>query len=276
MEAPQISILMTVFNTAQFLSEAIESVFNQRSTRTWELIIVDDGSTDGSLGIAQRYAADYPQHVFVLQHPNGQNLGISRSRNLALRYARGARLAFLDSDDVWLPDHCETLSSMLDARPEIVLVYGAAERWVDYDSPFDDGAARAANWGRNYLPPLLPDGRCCGVLCPGVLVDLFTKDESFCPCICSVMVLTQTAREVGGFCDAFRGLYDDQTFHAKISLRFRIYALDVCVARYRQHDRSCCALARMDKSAMEEERKRFTSFLSAQLFRAETVSEDTR
>ena len=140
---------MTVYNTAQFLPEAIESVFAQQTERTWELLIVDDGSTDASLSIAQRYEAIYPERVYVLQHWEGYNRGISCSRNLALRRARGARLAFLDSDDVWLPHHLETLALLLDAEPGIAMVYGAAERWVDHRLRFNEAAARVASWGTN-------------------------------------------------------------------------------------------------------------------------------
>jgi glycosyltransferase involved in cell wall biosynthesis len=261
---PQISVLMTVYNTAGFLRDAIESVFAQQTERTTELLIVDDGSTDSSFSIAQRYAVDYPQYVRVFQHPEGRNLGISRSRNLALRHARGAHLAFLDSDDVWLPHHCETLSSALDTTPGVAMVYGAAERWVDHRLPFDEAKARAASWGYNYLPPLFPKGECGGILRRGVLVRWYTADESFCPCICSVMVRTDAARAVGGFCDDFRGLYDDQAFHAKISLSYQVRALDTCVARYRQHDQSCCALAKTNVSTKEKERKRFSDFLDQQ------------
>jgi glycosyltransferase involved in cell wall biosynthesis len=264
MDLPQISVLMTVYNTARFLSEAIESVFAQQTARSWELLIVDDGSSDASLSIALRYATNYPDRVSVLQHPGGKNRGISCSRNLAMKHARGSRLAFLDSDDVWLPHHCETLASVLDAQPDIAMVYGAAERWVDYQLPFNDAASRTAYWGRNYLPPLFPAGQYGGVLPSGALVEWFTNDESLCPCICSVMVDARVARQVGGFCDAFRGLYDDQTFHAKVSLRSSVYALDVCVARYRQHDRSCCAVAKTDDIATKKERSRFLSFLGEQ------------
>ena len=79
------------------------------------------------------------------------------------------------------------------------------------------------------------------------------------------MVVAQTARAVGGFCDAFRGLYD-QAFHAKLSLRFPVYAVDITVARHRQHDHSCCARAKVDKSTTEKERHRFLSFLDEQRF----------
>ena len=200
---------MTVYDADHFLSEAIESVPVQETRRTWELLIVDDGSTDSSRDTAQRYASRYPEQVRVLQHAFGRNLGISSSRNVALRHARGARLAFLDSDDVWLPHHCETLAGVLKYDPDLAMVYGAAGRWVSHDLPFDDSASRAASWGCNYLPPLLPAGQQGGILPPGRLIDWFSADQSLCPCICSIMVTAEAALAVGGFCDAFRGLYDD-------------------------------------------------------------------
>lgn len=261
--APEISILMTVYNTEEFLGEAIESVLRQQTLRRWELLIVDDGSTDSSLNIAQRYAARHPDRITVLQHPSRRNLGISVSRNLALSHARGRRVAFLDSDDVYLPHHCETLAAVLDTFPKVAMVYGAAERWVHHSLPFDEIAARAARWGQNYLPPLVPSGRRAGRLSPGTLVKWFQADESLVPCICSVMVTRQSALAVDGFCDTFRGLYDDQAFHAKMSRRFPIYALDTCVARYRQHPRSCCAAARTNPGLRDQEKRRFISFMNS-------------
>ena len=216
---PEISVLMTVYNTAGYLAEAIDSILAQRTTRAWELSIVDDGSSDGCLEIAQAYAAAHPERIHLLRHRGGGNRGISASRNLALRHAQGELLAFLDSDDVWLPHHLETLDAAMQACPEADMVYGSAERWVDFSLAFDEDFARSSEWGRNYLPPLIPRGEAAGLLPRGQLLSWFQADESLVPCICSVMVRTAAARAVGGFCNAFRGLYDDQAFHARMSLQ---------------------------------------------------------
>jgi glycosyltransferase involved in cell wall biosynthesis len=256
---PKISILMTAHNSAQYLAEAIDSILQQQTLFTWELIFVDDGSIDDSLGIAQGYAHSFPSSVHVFTHPNGRNHGISASRNLALQQAKGELLAFLDSDDVWLPHHLETQAALLDSMPEVVMVYAGAERWVDFSAPFDEARSRAATWGSNYLPPLVRAGESAGLLTRGRLLQWFLKDQSLVPCICTVMLRTAVARSVGGFCDEFRGLYDDQAFHAKVALGHDVYANDCCVARYRQHAKSCCARARQEKTT---ERERFRSFLS--------------
>ncbi len=258
---PDVSVLMTVYNTGRYLPEAIESVLTQQTTRTWELILVDDGSTDGSLQIAQSYAFRFPQCIRVLQHEGGRNRGISCSRNLALAHAAASYCAFLDSDDVFLPHHLETQCCLLDALPEVAMVYAGAERWVHFDRPFNEAAAGRAWWGRNYLPPLVPAGERAGLLAPGVLLQWFFENESMVPCICTVLVRTAAARAVSGFCDDFRGLYDDQAFHAKIAQRYRIYANDVCIARYRQHPDSCCARGEREKADRFRENDRFHNFL---------------
>lgn len=254
---------MTVYNTEAYLREAVDSVFAQQTSRTWELILVDDGSSDGSLPLAFELQAQHPGQVRVLRHPGGANCGISKSRNLALSHARGVNIAFLDSDDVWLPIHLETLSAVLDRRPGIAGVFAEAERWFEFDRPFHEATARAAWWGRNYLPPLLPPAQPSGLVLPGELVEWFLQDESLVPCICSVMVRARAARAVGGFVDDFQGLYDDQAFHAKLSLRYPLYAEPTPVARYRKHSASCCARGEADDAVRMEERGRFLHFLDS-------------
>ena len=261
-EAASISILMTAFNSARYLAESIESVLLQQTSRTWELLFVDDGSTDETLTIARRYAESLPERIRVFTHPVHLNRGISASRNLALRSASAPVVTFLDSDDVWLPNHLETQAALLDKMPDVTMVYAAAERWVDFSLPFDERSSREADWGSNYLPPLVPAGRSTGLLPHGELLRWFREDESLVPCICTVMVRTAAARSVGGFCEDFTGLYDDQAFHAKIARRYAVYAHDVCVARYRQHTASCCAQARIDPQVQQTERARFENFVS--------------
>ena len=270
----RVSILMTVYNSALYLAEAIESVLEQRTSCPWELVIVDDGSQDLSLSIAKAYRARFSARVKVLQHPGGANCGISASRNLALRHASGSTIAFLDSDDVWLPHHLTTLTALLQRHPEVAAVYANAERWVHFSQPFDAVASPRAWWGSNYLPPLLPEGERGGVLSPGTLLQWFLRDEAKVPCICSMVVRTEAARAVGGFVNDFRGLYDDQAFHAKISLRYRMYAETSCVARYRQHGTSCCATEGKSSVVRQAERARFLSFVGhyAKLARSEELS----
>lgn len=96
-----VSIIMPSYNTASFISESIQSVLAQ-SYKDWELIIVDDCSTDNSMEVIRSF--NEPR-LKLLQ--NKKNSGAAISRNYALREAKGKWIAFLDSDDTWVPEKLE-------------------------------------------------------------------------------------------------------------------------------------------------------------------------
>ena len=93
-----ISIIVPVFNTEKYLTEAIQSVISQSYT-DWELILIDDGSTDSSPDICERFSSEY-ENIKVLHKPNG---GLSSARNKGLEIATGDFIFFLDSDDILPP-----------------------------------------------------------------------------------------------------------------------------------------------------------------------------
>jgi glycosyltransferase involved in cell wall biosynthesis len=97
---PLVSIVTPVYNAARWLQETFESVRSQTLT-DWEMICVDDGSTDGSLAILEKASAEDPRFRVMRMPSNG---GPSEARNLALSAARGRFIAFLDADDLWLPE----------------------------------------------------------------------------------------------------------------------------------------------------------------------------
>src|SRR5215475_5728613 len=99
-DQPLVSVVIIFLNAECFIQEAIESVFAQ-AYPAWELLLVDDGSSDASTTIAQRYAEQHRHQVRCLEHPGHANRGMSASRNLGIRNARGPYIAFLDADDVW-------------------------------------------------------------------------------------------------------------------------------------------------------------------------------
>lgn len=98
-----VSVIMPSYNTAKYIAESIESVINQTYPH-WELIIVDDCSTDDTDSVVAKYLSD--GRIRYLK--NEKNSGAAISRNYALREAKGKWIAFLDSDDVWLPEKLET------------------------------------------------------------------------------------------------------------------------------------------------------------------------
>lgn len=98
-----VSIVMPAHNSGKVLADAVESVIAQTFEK-WELLIVDDASTDGTLGIARRFA-DSDSRIRVIQLK--EKAGVAAARNAAIAAAKGRYLAFLDSDDLWLPRKLE-------------------------------------------------------------------------------------------------------------------------------------------------------------------------
>lgn len=111
MHHPQISVIMPAFNTIRWLGQAVESVRLQTGV-SWELLIIDDGSTDGTRELAEQYAAS-DKRVRVLKNEGGKGAG--GARNTGMRAARAERYMFLDSDDVFLPGALEALYTVLEA-----------------------------------------------------------------------------------------------------------------------------------------------------------------
>jgi glycosyltransferase involved in cell wall biosynthesis len=119
-----ISVVIPVLNRHSQLMAAVESV-RQQADQDWEILIVDDGSTDGSLEVAVRLQESDPR-IRPLIHPHRMNLGPGASRNLGVEAARGEIVAFLDSDDCFVPDTFNTLLVAFNRFPDVPVVYGRA------------------------------------------------------------------------------------------------------------------------------------------------------
>jgi glycosyltransferase involved in cell wall biosynthesis len=112
-----VSIVMAAKNYARFLPEAVESVLAQTFT-DWELLIIDDGSTDDTPDAVQAFLAD-PR----VKYTRADRLGQSRAKNLGIRLAQGEFIAFLDADDAWEPAKLEKQLPLFHNRPEVGVVY---------------------------------------------------------------------------------------------------------------------------------------------------------
>lgn len=120
-----ISVIIPVYNGERYLAEAIESVLAQTRSPD-EIIIVDDGSTDDSAAVARRYAS----LARLVQQPN---LGAGAARNRGVEAAQGAWLAFLDADDLWLPDKLTRQMALFEADPDLATAYGGVEQFISPD-----------------------------------------------------------------------------------------------------------------------------------------------
>lgn len=104
-----VSIITPAYNAARFVEETVRSVLNQ-THREWEMLIVNDCSKDDTWSVLQRLAREDPRIRPIAHETNG---GPARARNTALRAARGPYVAFLDSDDLWLPEKLERQLALL-------------------------------------------------------------------------------------------------------------------------------------------------------------------
>ncbi len=120
---PTVSVVVPMYNAARFIEQCVASVQAQ-TVSDWELLIVDDGSTDESLAIATRFA-DQDARLRVLPVQPGTPRGVSRARQRGVDRARGEFVAFLDADDVFFPEKIERQVSALRNQPECVLCHTA-------------------------------------------------------------------------------------------------------------------------------------------------------
>jgi glycosyltransferase involved in cell wall biosynthesis len=211
---PAVSVIMAAYNVEPYLTAAMQSVRRQ-TFRDFELIVIDDGSTDQSYELALKNAAGDPR-VRVLQKPNG---GISSARNVGLRASSGELIAFLDSDDMWDPPFLQAQVDVLASHPEIDLVSGNA--WF----------LRGTAMGRPARPS--PDHRPL----PNLLNII--QDEN------AVFIMTVFRRHVyetiGGFDENLK-TNEDYDFWLRAAIAgFRFARNDQPMAHYRQRADSLSA-----------------------------------
>lgn len=233
---PLVSCIIPVWNAEPFLHEAIESVVGQTYAE-WELVLVDDGSTDASPAIIDRAVASDPDRVHVLRHPGGGRRGVTATRNLGIRNARGSYVAFLDADDIWLPSKLGDQVALLAAHPSAAMVYGRTIFW----NRWRDGDGGAVEDGLTDLV-VAPDR----VVDPPHLVELFLRNETAVCTVNSVMVRREVIDAVGGFDESFPDFYEDFVLWIKVALRWPIYVSGHTWDRYRQHPGNACAMAERD------------------------------
>ncbi|HET9798430.1 MAG TPA: glycosyltransferase family 2 protein [Gemmatimonadaceae bacterium] len=224
---PLVSAILIFLNGRRFLGEAIESVLAQRYGE-WELLLVDDGSTDGASDIAREYAERHAGRIRYLEHAGHRNLGMSASRNAGLREARGHFVALLDADDVWLPEKLATQVALMAEQPAAQMTFGPTRFWFGWTGSSADAARDSIRALR--APP--------GLHRPPGMLRLFLAGRALTPATCSVLIRRDALAATGGFEERFTGLYEDQAFFVKAFLKLACYVTTDVLDLYRQHDTS--------------------------------------
>lgn len=226
---PRVSAIIIVYNGDRYLAEAIDSVLAQ-TFPDWELIIADDGSSDRSGEIARDYAARHPEHIRAIAHPDGGNHGMSATRNLGIAAARAPLIGFLDCDDIWLSSKLAEQVELLDRHPDAQMIYGRTLIWHSWQS---------GNASHDFFYDLgtAPDR----VIAPPQLLTLLLENKSQTPTTCNALMRSDFLRQLGGFENRFRGMFEDQVFFAKALLEAPAYLSSRNWAQYRQHGESFSA-----------------------------------
>lgn len=223
--APTVSVVLIFYNDERFLPEAVASVFDQTYT-DWELILADDGSTDGSSTFARRCAAEHPDRVVYVDHVDHTNRGPSATRNLGVRVSRGRYVAVLDSDDVWEPDKLREQVAVLEANPGVGLVVGASRYWWGWAGEEAAGRDRVMAIGADpdrAHPP------------PDLALQLYPLGRGVSPCPSSWLLRRDLIDRVGGWEEHLPPVYEDQGFLGKAYLVAPVWVSSRCWDRYRRH-----------------------------------------
>jgi glycosyltransferase involved in cell wall biosynthesis len=229
---PLVTVITVFLNAERFLRQAVESVFSQ-SFSDWELLLIDDGSSDRSAEIALGYAHHFPRQVRYLQHPGHVNRGISASQNLGIREAKGSYLAILDSDDVWLPGKLSEQVSILNSNPDAAMIYGQTRYWYSWS-----GLPQDAERDLLIEPGVEPNT----LVEPPSLLIRFLNARIPIPCPSGVIIRSSAAMAVGGFEESFQRIFTDQAFFAKLCLEFPVFVSDRSWFLYRKHSESAVAV----------------------------------
>jgi glycosyltransferase involved in cell wall biosynthesis len=263
-----VSAVIIFKDEERFLAEAIDSVLAQ-TVDDWELLLVDDGSTDGSTAIARSYASEHPDRVRYLDHPGHANRGMAASRNRGISAAQGRYVASLDGDDVWEPEKLAIQLDNLARHPTAAMTYGPLLRWrawtgepgaIDLEDLMGVGKRK---YGRHPLA-----GR---VAQPPTLLRLMLDDDYFIPG--GALIRREALDEVGCYEPAFRGLYEDAVVMVKLALDYPIHVDDRVTYLYRMHPDSSTNRTSSDPD-IDRLRSAYMDWVEAYLARREALPAD--
>jgi glycosyltransferase involved in cell wall biosynthesis len=222
-EEPLVSVIMNCYNCEAFLSEAIESVLNQ-TYKNFEIIFWDNNSTDNSSIIYNRYQNRDNRLKYFLSNTNTM---LGEARNLAIEKASGEWIAFLDCDDIWLPEKIEKQIKLFNItnNPNVNLIYGQSlifndSRVVSNSEWFK----KSLKYKDKFLLKKLPEGQIFDKLIFVNFIPLLTA------------IVKKSSIEKVGKINTEYNLAEDYELFLKISLTGEALALNEIISLYRVHN----------------------------------------
>jgi len=207
---PAVSVIVNLYNGKATLAETIKSVLGQTFS-DWELLVWDDGSIDGGGDVLAQFA---DPRIRYFRSP--ERIPLGQARQAAIEMTHGDWVAFLDQDDLWLPQKLERQLSVAEKHPEAALIYGRTVRF------YPDGTERDYDQAHEYTP--LPEG--------DVFLSLFVDS---CYIAMSSALFRRSALEaIGGIPENIH-IIPDYYLYLAVSQRFAAAAVQEVVCRYRMH-----------------------------------------
>lgn len=232
----QVSVVIPCYNASRFLEAALASAVEQ-TRPALEIILVDDGSLDGSATLAEHFASQHPM-VRVLRHT--RNIGAAAARNTGLLAARGEVVAFLDADDIWAPEHLEVLVGLLERHPTAMLATTDAQAFGD------------ATYRWEQRVPVGPPVR---MFWPAFEYWIVPQN--------AVAVRVAAAREIGGYDESAHGA-EDYEFVLRLAWRWPFVASERITVWYRCHPGQQSAQSAQQHDALRRLRVQFTNRVAAE------------
>jgi glycosyltransferase involved in cell wall biosynthesis len=220
----KISAIIPVYNGKNYLKEAIHSVIHQTLQPT-ELIIIDDGSTDGSVDDLQNLSCPFPFRI-VKQ----KNAGQSAARNHGIRLSQGDFIALLDQDDYWYPHHLETLSKEFENNPQLGWSYSNVDEW-------DHKGRRLKQSLLDYLSAVHPKTD---------IIKMLSEDLHILPS--ASLMRKKALLDIDIFDERFSGYEDDDLFLRLFLAGWNNTYIKEPLIKWRIHSKSSGHTSRMHKS----------------------------
>jgi hypothetical protein len=209
-----VSIIIPTYNIERFIRQTIDAILAQ-SCKDIEIIVVDDGSTDGTRDLVRAYGAP----VRLVEQ---KNAGVCAARNHGLREARSPFICFIDHDDYWYPDKLESQLAEMNRDPELGVVYTNFEFWrQDAQGQYPEPASFS-----RPQPATQTDPEFSGWIYPQLLLDCWVLTST-------AMFRAEVLREVGAF-DESLPYSEDWDLWLRISRRYRFTKLSRPSTLYRQ------------------------------------------
>jgi glycosyltransferase involved in cell wall biosynthesis len=205
---PKVDVIIPVYNAAQYLATAIESVMAQ-TFEDWRILLVDDGSVDNTAEVVAHFLERLGPKLMFIQQPNR---GVSAARNTAIRNSSAEYLALLDADDVWLPCRLSDSLKCFEGRPQVGLAYGFNTR-ISREGVVIDTFARKQKHGEGWIAPYLYMRT----------VDLPSPTVTF---------RRRCIEDVGVFDESLR-VTEDRDLWLRIALRYQVALVPKLLAHYR-------------------------------------------